>query len=425
MRRFVLLALFAAAAVLAQSRTYSVHAVRVIGSKLYDEKQLAKACGIVAGKALTEKQLESELEQAQKRLLETGAVSNVSYRYGPSAQGGFDVTFEVVDHEQRIRYRFEALEIDEPKARAFLREKEPLFGDLIPASERVTERFRRHVAEFLKADVKARVETDRDGNLGAIFLPAAGLPAVAEVSFTGNQVLTTTVLQNAIHGVAVGTIWREDRFRELLQSSLVPLYESRGRLRVKFPKVEAKRLPTTDVLGVAVAVTVDEGDSFTIGAVQAAGTPDNDGLAKAAALKSGNVANYDEVREGQRRLHAALRRAGFMKVNSKIEPEIQDKTKEVNILYRVDMGPRFAFDRMETRGLDLHGEHEIRRLWTMAKGDPFNADYPGYFLNRLREDGIFDGLENARAEIDANEKDRTVRVTLIFNERRGKKPGQP
>ncbi|MEZ5403242.1 MAG: POTRA domain-containing protein [Bryobacteraceae bacterium] len=407
-----------AGAAMAQPKqaAFPIHSVKVTGSKLYQEEALVRASGLAPGGAYTEAQLDKVLEGSQKRLLESGAAANVSYRYGPSGRGGYDVTFEVVDYEQRIPYRFEALDIDDAKARSYLKEKEPLYGDLIPASEAIAERLRRHVAEFAKKDVKVRMEPDRDGNLNAVFIPAAGLPSVAEVSFAGNKAVPTTLLQNTIHGVAVGAIWREDRFRELLQTSIVPLYLNRGRVRVKFPKVEGTPLSGTDVLGVAVKVTVEEGPSYNVGAVTVSGTPDNDGLTHESGLKSGNVANYEEIREGQKRLHAALRRLGFMKADSKFVPSINDKTQEVDVHYRVSMGLRYTFVKMDTRGLDLHGEHEVRRLWSMKEGEPFNADYPDYFLARLREDGIFDNLRNTKAVIEPDEAAQTVHVTLVFNE---------
>ncbi|MEZ5352799.1 MAG: POTRA domain-containing protein [Bryobacteraceae bacterium] len=401
---------------------FPIHSLQVTGSKLYPAAALAKLTGLTPGTKLAESQLEPELDKAQKRLLASGALSNVSYRYGPSGKGGFDIAFEVTDFEQRIPYRFEGLDIDETKARAFLKQKEPLFDDRIPASEAMVERFRSLVAEFASAAVKSKVESDRDGQLFALFLPAAGLPSVAEISFTGNEALTTTALRNAIHGVAVGTIYREDTFREILRTSILPLYENRGRLRVKFPKIEAKPVEGSDVRGLAVSVTIDEGPSFTIGRVLVTGTPANDDIAGASGLKPGNVANFEEIREGQRRVHAAIKRGGFMKVSSKIEPKIDDKAKEADILYRVAMGPRYSFARMETRGLDLHGEHEVKRLWTMKPGEPFNAEYPGLFLTRLREDGIFDNLQNTKAVLDTNEDNLTVTVTLVFNEKREKAP---
>jgi hypothetical protein len=66
-------------------------------------------------------------------------------------------------------------------------------------------------------------------------------------------------------------------------------------------------------------------------------------------------------------------------------------------------------------GLDLDGEAEINRIWTMKTGKPFDPDYPDLFLKRIREEGVFDNLGKTKAENHINEQDHTADVTLTFN----------
>ena len=63
----------------------------------------------------------------------------------------------------------------------------------------------------------------------------------------------------------------------------------------------------------------------------------------------------------------------------------------------------------------MHGEAAIRRMWTPKPGKPFNADYPDHFLDRVKEDGVFDNLQKTRAAVKVNEQDHTADVTLYFN----------
>jgi hypothetical protein len=46
------------------------------------------------------------------------------------------------------------------------------------------------------------------------------------------------------------------------------------------------------------------------------------------------------------------------------------------------------------------------------------VEYPDFFLERVREDHVFDNLQNTRAATSINEEERTVDVTLFFNERK-------
>jgi outer membrane protein assembly factor BamA len=402
------------------ARRYPIEKVEVEGTKYYDPALIARLAGVKPGEILAD----VDLDAAQRRIEDSGAFAYVSYFYGPApSEKGYIVRFELKDFEQRMTYRLEGLPVDDAKARAWLREKAPMFGDEIPASEKLVERFRKLLGEFAGTGVAAKINSDKDGKLHVLFYPEGGLPSVALVRFSGNQVLPLTLLQNTINGVAIGTVYREDTFRELLGTSIVPLYEERGRLRVQFPKVAVKPA-RGEVRGLEVDVTVDEGPSYSLGAVQVTGTGFNAELAKEAKLKPGDVANIQAVREGQQRIHAALRRNGFMNAKSTIERKIDDAGKSCDFLFRVDMGERYTFGKLFFKGLDIHGEHELRRIWGMEGGKAFNADYPDYFLAKIREEGLFDGLENAKAILAPDEKARTVDVTLVFNEKKPP-PRQP
>lgn len=395
-----------------QERPFPIESLVVRGSKFYEERAIVPMLELRVGQVLVDK----ELDAARDRLIALGAFSRVGYRYEPAPSGqGYAVTFEVVDYEQVIPYRFERLEVDAANLRAKLREKDPLFGEKIPTNQVVLDRFRGHVQSAVGKPVQVRVTSDAQGQLAAVFLPAGSLPTVAEVYFTGTQVVPASVLQKSVHGTAVGVEFHEQRFREILDASVRPVYEARGRLLVSFPKIETE--PARGVRGVVVRVTVEEGPSFSIGEVTVEGIESGPELAKTSGVKNGDVANMDMVRQGQERIHAALRRGGFLNVNSKINREIKEKEKLCDIVYSVETGPQFQFGRLMTKGLDLDGEHEVKRLWGMKPGQVFNADYPDFFLGKLREEGVFDNLQSARAVLAANEKTQTVDVTLVFNEK--------
>jgi len=102
---------------------------------------------------------------------------------------------------------------------------------------------------------------------------------------------------------------------------------------------------------------------------------------------------------------------------------IDDTKKVVDLAVEVTPGPQYRFGSMEIKGLDLHAVYEVKRLWTMQPGRPFNAEYPDYFLNKLREDGIFDNLGKTEALLKRNDPELTVDVTLVFQP--PKPPAQP
>jgi outer membrane protein assembly factor BamA len=247
-----------------------------------------------------------------------------------------------------------------------------------------------------------------------VFRPARSAPAVAQVIFEGNKVIPSTVLQNAIHGVAIGLSYTEPAFREVLQNAVRPLYEARGRIRVAFPKIVTE--PARDVQGLVVRVTVQEGASYDLGEISLDNKSDvkSDELLKAGNFKKGDIANFDDVARGLEQIRKRLRRQGYMRAETKVDRAINDEKKAVDLLVHVLEGPRFTFANLNIEGLDINGEAAIKRLWNLKEGKPFNADYPDYFLEQVRERGLFDDLGKTRSAVKIDEQNHTVDVTLYF-----------
>jgi hypothetical protein len=53
-------------------------------------------------------------------------------------------------------------------------------------------------------------------------------------------------------------------------------------------------------------------------------------------------------------------------------------------------------------------------MWGLEAGKPFNPDYPENFLNRVREDGIFENLGKTATSQHIDPVGRFVDVKLIF-----------
>ncbi|MBM3811352.1 MAG: hypothetical protein FJW20_06915 [Acidimicrobiia bacterium] len=419
-------ALFAALLFAQAPVNFPIKSIRVEGSLLFSQEKLVQATGLKIGDPGTP----DRFEAAKDRLIQSNAFGSVGYRYEPSSDGrGYAVTYEVADIEQLYPFRFERLQADDHALRAHLKQRFPLFEDRIPGSRELMDRYREAISAFLNnAPITARLTGDRPDQLYIMFHPSGTPPVVAEVDFRGNDVIPTTVLQLAIHGVAVGIEYRESRFRELLGTSVRPLYEARGRVAVDFPKIQAE--PVSSVKGLKITVDVVEGPTYSFGHITVEGTHTlNEELVNVAGLKEDDLANFDQVREAQQRIHLAMRRNGYMKVASSFERKLDDRKKTVDLTFHVTPGPEYRFGKLFIKGLDLHAEHEMRRIWGMQADQLFNADYPDFFLNRLREDQILENLgENTRSRLAVDEKTLKVDVTLEFAPeppQEKKRPGQP
>jgi outer membrane protein insertion porin family len=393
-------------------RAWPIHALSVDGNRTYSDQQVLAVAGLRTGQVAGER----EFEAARDRLVASGVFESVGYRFEPAPGGeGYAATFQVVEVTPVFPLRFEDLpgptEID-----AWLRSQYPLYGPRIAATQPILQRYAQSIQEFLakrgfKDKVIGKVVADAPDRLAVVFRPATPPAVVAEVKFKNNSVVPQETLQNAIAGVAIGLPYQEERFRQLLEANIRPLYEMRGRIRVAFPAIQVEQ--AKDVKGLAITVEVNEGEVFKLGEVRLEGAESAD-LLKAGGFKEGENANFDEIRAGTERIRHALQRNGYMNAKVGIERSVDDQKKVVDLTIRIEPNPRFTFGRLEIRGLDLHSEPAVRKLWGLKPGAPFNVEYPDYFLSRIREDGVFDNLGKTTSTIQVNDEARTVDVTLTF-----------
>jgi outer membrane protein insertion porin family len=399
------------------TQRWPIESLRVEGNHSFTPDEVLAIAGLKVGQLAGR----ADFDAARDRLVASGAFETVGYKFVPSTnEKGYAAIFQVNEVEQVYPVQFENLHVSELELRALLKSKDPLFvAGKLPATQPVLERYAKWIDQFLaekgvKDKVVGSVTTVSPNEFAIVFGSSKPLPAVALVTFRGNTVVPQSALHDAM-GAAIGMPYTEDRFREVLYNSIRPIYEARGRVRVHFPEIRTE--PDKDVQGLHVFVTVDEGKSYNLGKVTIEGpTPvDPAALLKAGDFKTGDVANYDKVNEGLEKIRKAVRRAGYLDAKVTSDRDIDDDQQKVNVTVRVDAGAQFSMGALHIVGLDLEGEAEIKRMWTMKFGKPFNPEYPDFFLGSVRQQGLFDNLGDTRSEIKLDQKNRTADVTLRFS----------
>jgi outer membrane protein assembly factor BamA len=398
----------------AAPKSWPIESLHVAGNRVVNEKRILSAAALKIGQLAGKE----DFDAARERITATGAFASVAYHYEPAPGGkGIRGTFDVTEAAQILPYRFRDLPATDAELRALVAKENTLLDNLIPATGVAIERAVKTIAAYVakrgfKDTVAGRVRPQGD-TLAVVFSPTTPPPSIAEVSFTGNQVVPITTLRNTVAGVAVGVTFDEPYFRQLLDTSIRPLYEARGRIRVAFPKITTQ--PAKDVRGVAVNVEVNEGPGYALGEVRLEGIGgDTTPLFRAANFKSGELVNFEDVDLGIERIIKRLRHNGYMRSSSKTGRKIDDQKKIVDLVVRFEPGARYMFGKLNIEGLDLIAEAGVKKLWALKPGQPFDADYPEYFLSRVREDGVFDNLGKTRSAIQVNERERTADVTLTF-----------
>jgi outer membrane protein insertion porin family len=394
---------------------YTVEQLTVEGNHVYGAGQILAVTGIRVG----QKAGRREFDAAREKLAATGSFDSVSYRYAPSKDGeGYDVVFEVSEIGQLYPMRFDDLPATDAQLRAWLKEKDPLFGQKIPATQPVVDRYIRWISEYLTAHnhaeaVSGRLTAEDSPELTIVFRPAKPRSNIAHVIFTNTGDVPVGTLETAIYGVAIGVPYTERHFRMLLDDQIRPIFEAHGLLRVSFPKIES--VPAKDVTGVTLTVQVESGPVYKLTGVRFTGGDLTRGeLKDLSKLKLDQPVNFDEVKAAQGRIRDALRRRGHLDASSQVKRDIQDTDHTVDIVIVIDPGPLYTLGKVNIVGLDVVSEPEIRKMWGLAPGRPFNVNYPDVFLAAVKQRGVFDNLKSTRSETKIN-TDHTVDVTLYFN----------
>jgi outer membrane protein insertion porin family len=388
--------------------------VTVDGNRIYGTAQIISAAGLTTGQLASAK----ELEAARERLMRTGAFGSVGFNFSPTADNrGIQANLQVAEIAQVYPLRFEELGVEASALEAWLKGKDILFTGKLAGTEVRLTQYTAWVEEYLatkkiSGKVRGSLSADRPGELVALFRPATAAPSVAFVRFQGNKVIGATDLANTMAGVAVGIPYGEPRFRHLLQTSIVPLYEAKGHLRVSFPKLTVERSKEVD--GIVVTVEVNEGEPYKLGDVTTSGVASADDLIKEGKFKPDETVNFDEVEAGVERIRKRIRANGYLRVATQMERKIDDAKKTVNLNVAVTPGPQYTFGALTLQGLDLHSEPVIRKRWVLKPGQPFRDGYPDAFLNRIREDGVFEDLGKTKADVKVDDTTRVVNVTLFF-----------
>jgi outer membrane protein insertion porin family len=392
---------------------FPVKVILVKGNKIVKSEQVAAAAGILPGTSVRP----ADMDRAMQKLLSCGYFDRVSYRYEPREQG-YAIEWDVTEVTVFYPIAFEEISAKPAEAKAILAKIDPLFGDKIPATQEVLKRYEDELNNVLKPAspedrIRGQLAADDKGNLVALFRPKRTPPSIYQVDFTGNQLIRSEELRPIIAAASTGVIYKESDFRDILDIKIRPMYEARGRLKVSFPEILVEKAPEN--MGVNLKVKVVEGEEYTLGEIRLEGESGRtEDWLRIGGFRQGITANMGEVDDGRRKMELAVKRNGFLDGKVLAKRTINEERKTVEMDFTIVAGEKYTFDKLDIKGLDLISEPEVRKLWGVKKGASFNPDYPDFFLNKLREDGIFDNLGDTKSIADINREYRTVAVTLVF-----------
>jgi outer membrane protein insertion porin family len=413
------------------TREFPLDSIIVEGNQIHSTAAIVAASGLKLGAPGNS----TIFDAARDRLIASGYFDMVSYQFKPAKDGaGYAVTFEVQEITTLYPIRIDGLPATVEEVAAYLKSKDPLFTGKMPGTPQVLKSAAAEIERYLESKghedkVAGKVISPAVETFVVDFTPIRGLPAVSAVSFEGSRLIPAVELHNKISEVAFGQPFTENGFRALLESQILPLYESKGYMRVTFPKITTER--STEVTGVDVKVTVDEGVEYKLTrvAVRGESAAESARIIKMAKLPQMTVANFDDVIQAAKRVQDSLRHQGFLDARVTTDKKMDDDKKTVEFFLVVNGGSAYTFGKLTVNGLGLDGEAAIRKMWSVRSGDPFPEGYGDYFLSKVKEEGIFDNLGETKAKTDVGAETHVVDVTLDFKggppqEKAPRKPGE-
>src|ERR1039457_2102424 len=201
---------------------WPVETLTVEGNHNYTGEQVLGVAGLKVGQMAGK----AEFEAARDRLTATGMFETVGDKFEPGAnKKGFVASFQVTEVEPAYAVRFEELGVPDGEIESVLRAKDALYSSAkLPATKPVIDRYTNWIQEFLGSKgitekIAGKVTPLGGEQFAIVFRPARNLPAVAQVTFQGNQVIPQGVLREAVHGTAIGSPYTESGFGELLNNA--------------------------------------------------------------------------------------------------------------------------------------------------------------------------------------------------------------
>jgi len=359
--------------------------IEFIGLKRYTLDQLIKASGLEIGQMVS---LET-LDAAAQRLMDSGLVHKLSYRFQTKADQG-TVIFQLEEGhggESPVIFDNFVAFSDEELITAVRREV-PSFSGLAPTAGQMTDSIIRGLQQLLKEKrIAGTVEylpsegIDRSKLEHVFRLKGPHIP-ICGIHFPGAHHVEEERLVKASHEL-VGTDYSRAFVANFAFSSLFPIYRELGHLRATFGVAQSTPQSTADCKdGADLSVQVEEGSIYVWDNVDWTGNKvlGNDALKKALNMKSGEIANGITFDNGIASILKAYGRKGYLEASVRPQPQFQEAARKVSYLLDVKEGPQYHMGNLNLVGYSEILGNYLRGKWLLLKNDVYDQEYFEEFL---------------------------------------------
>ncbi|MFZ0284745.1 MAG: POTRA domain-containing protein [Terriglobales bacterium] len=395
-------------------------AINVTGSKRYKPEDVAAATGLQIGQTVHE----DDFRAAARLLADSGAFSDVAYRFSYS-DAGTKVEFQVKDSPAFVPARFENFVWFSSKDLAQkLHAQVPLFHGELPVMGGLADQVSLALQALL---IEAKVEGSADytrvsgdgGTTQAFDFSVSGPDiTIRNVQFPGADPSLLTLLQSAAEDLK-GTEYSRTAIRTQAEKNFLRFYLQKGYLKATLGEPEAtvvKSDPnvTQEETQVDVAFHPDPGPQYKLAGLTIAGNKviATNVLRKLIQAQIGQPVNVVGLENDLTEMQHLYGTRGHMAAAIKSHREVDDKTLSVKYAVTIQEGDVYTMGDLDIHGLDSETTARMQTAWVLRSGDTYNSDYPKQFAEKEDRD-LRDWIITIHESV--NPKDRTVDVSLRFD----------
>jgi outer membrane protein insertion porin family len=195
--------------------------------------------------------------------------------------------------------------------------------------------------------------------------------------------------------------------------ALRSFYLDRGFVNFNIDSTQVSLTP--DKKDVYITINVSEGNRFTIGEVKLAGdlVVPADQLFELVQIKQGEEFSRRQVTQTSSKIVERLGDDGYAFANVNAVPDIQDKTRTVNITFFIDPGKRVYVRRINFKGNTKTADEVMRREMRQMEGAAISTAKVKRSQTRLERLGFFEevNVETPAVPGTADQVDVNVNVT--------------
>ncbi len=414
LQTLLLLVVLCAGQAASQNSAYPLESVTIEGSSIPQPVVLE-----IAGLHLAAPIDKGGIEQACKKLQESGIFASISFRYAPGPKKGYAVTLTLADQSPLSAATIDVPGADENEAWQWLSARFRLFDRQVPqvdaAQKFLAEEIERHIGSRMRGQhLTVRMETDLNTRKMTLSFQPEVLPRVQSVTFTGNQALASNELGAVLNKIVANAEYTDRKFAAAVDLNLRPVYEEHGFYRVRF----APSAPQWTDGGVSLGVAITEGSPFQLGKVEIVG--DNlpvDAMGSAAKFPRGRLANWKQIQEGIWEMEKVVKRTGFFEAAASPDRTYDDGAHVLELHIRVEKGPLYHFGEVRITGLSPDLADRAKRLWKPKAGDPYDYAYPNDFFQAFSRIVDFRNLRKYDAVAQKGTGDHVMDINLVFEPR--------